>query len=115
MFLVTGEDGSLLLHADVEPTGTWAPAARTDTPNFDAMRAVFVLPALGRRADGRLVSSYFDWDFTNAHVRPVDACVSIDASFLPGLRPGLHHDAPAGTFEVRDMIWRLSWPEPCRP
>jgi hypothetical protein len=114
VFLATREDGSLILHADTEPTGSWSPGARCEAPNFAAMRSVFALPVIGRRDDRSYVGSYFGWDFRETQVRPSDSCVSIDAAFLPGLRPGLRHDTASGTFEVRDMIWRLSWPGPCR-
>src|SRR5437870_8953193 len=52
VFLVTAEDGRLLLHADTEPAADWAPASRCKPPNFDAMRRVFAMPVIGRRAAG---------------------------------------------------------------
>lgn len=114
VFLATREDGSLLLHAAAEPMGDWSPGARCAAPNFDAMRAIMALPVLGRRDDRNYVCSYFGWDFRDALVRPSDSCVSIDAPFLAGLRPRLCHDTASGTFEVRGMIWRLSWPTSVR-
>jgi len=114
VFLATAEDGSLLLHAETEAAGDWSPGARCDAPNFDAMRAVVALPVLGRRDDGTYVRSYFGWDFRDATVRPSDSCVSIDAPVLTGLRPRLCHDTASGTFEVRGMTWRLSWPSTVR-
>ncbi|HUE29528.1 MAG TPA: hypothetical protein VMR79_01565, partial [Verrucomicrobiae bacterium] len=114
VFLLTRENGSLLLHAETEPAGTWSPGSSCDAPNFGAMRAIFELPVIGRRGDGSHVCSYFGWSFEDALVRPSDACVSIHAPLVAGIRPRRHHDVPGGTFEVRGMLWRLSWPVPCR-
>jgi hypothetical protein len=114
IFLATREEGSLLMHADTEPSGDWSPGTRCDAPNFDAMRAIVALPVLGRRDDGTYVRSYFGWDFRDATVRPSDSCVSIDVPVIAGLRPRRCHDTASGTFEVRGMTWRLSWPSTVR-
>jgi len=114
VFLVTAEDGRLLFHADTEPAADWAPASRCKPPNFEAMRRVFAMPVIGRRDDGSYVCSYFGWDFREALVRASDSFVSIDGPLLVGLTPRQCHDVPGGTFEVRGMLWRLSWPAPCR-
>ena len=114
VFLVTTEAGTLLLHAAVETGGGWCPGQACELPNFAAMQAVFDLPVVGRKANGAYVSSYFGWDFSTATVRAADSCIAIDAPFLEGLTPRRCHDVPSGTFEVRGMIWRLSWPAPSR-
>ncbi|HVN85620.1 MAG TPA: hypothetical protein VMW17_12330 [Candidatus Binatia bacterium] len=110
VYLVTAEDGALLLHATVADSGEWLSGDRCTLPNFAAVQWIFSLPVVGRRANGIYVRSYFGWDFGAAQVRTADACGSIDAPFLPGLTPQDWHDVSAGTFEVRNMIWRLSWP-----
>ena len=114
VFLVSTEAGTLLLHAAVEAGGDWSPGPAGTLENFAAMRAIFSLPVLGRKANGEYVASYFGWDFSEASVRGADSCVSIDAAFLEGLTPRRYHDVSSGTFEVRGMIWRLSWPAPPR-
>jgi hypothetical protein len=114
VFLATASDDRLLLHAAVEARGPWSPGRTCELPNFQAMRAVFALPIVGRKSDGAYVCSYFGLDFGEAAVRPGDAWVSIDAALIGGLRPRRSHDVAAGTFEVRGMIWRLSWPSACR-
>jgi len=114
IFLVTTAEGTLLVHAAVEPAGGWAPAEGCALPNLAALRAAFALPVVGRKADGTFVSSYFGWDFTRAAVRPADSWVSIDAPLGAGLVPRECHDVAAGTFEVRGMLWRLTWPAACR-
>jgi hypothetical protein len=114
VFLITGKGDVLLLHAAVEAMGSWSPGRTCELPNFRDTRAIFALPILGRKSDGTYVCSYFGWDFSEAAVRPADACVSIDSSLVDGIVPRHCHDVSSGTFEVRDMVWSLSWPSPCR-
>ena len=114
VFLVAAEDGALLLHAVVDATADWLPATPSTLPSFEAMRAIFALPVLGRKADGRFVCSYFGWGFDGAAVRAADVSVTIDASLVAGVTPRVYADVPGGSFEVRGMVWRLSWPTACR-
>ncbi len=111
VFVIRTETGTLLLRAAVETTADWTSAISCALPNFAAMQAVFSLPVLGRKANGTYVGSCFGWDFGNAVVRPADACISIDAPLIAGLTPRRCDDVSSGTFEVRGMIWRLSWPQ----
>ena len=111
---VARPDGTELLTFDVRSGGPWHPASGCDLENFDAMRAVFELPVLGRREDGSLVSSYFGWDFVEASTRPGQAFVTIHAPLVPDLAPQRCPDVPAGSFEVRGLLWQLSWPTACR-
>jgi len=53
---------------------------------------------------------YFDWNFSDALVRPADSWISIDAPLVDGLTPRVCYDVDAGTFDVRGMLWQLSWP-----
>jgi hypothetical protein len=78
------------------------------------MRHVFALPIVGRRANGSYVASYFGWDFGAARVRPARAMLSIDTHLVEGLAPRSCSTVESGTFEVQRLIWRLSWPFPCR-
>jgi hypothetical protein len=114
VLLVTGEGGVPLLEADVEPAGDWLPGASCRLENFDAMRAAFALPVVGRRNDGTLVCSYFGWGFADTFVRPGDSCIVIHQPLVPGLAPQRRPDVPAGSFEVRGLLWQLSWPARCR-
>jgi hypothetical protein len=113
IFLITTEEGVLLLHAAVETEGLWSRGHSCTLRNFAEMQGIFALPIVGRKATGEYVCSYFGWDFSDALVRPADACISIDAPLIAGLTPRRCHDVPDGTFEVRGMIWRLSWPASC--
>lgn len=115
VFLITSEDDRLLLHATVQSGGRWLPGDTSTLDNFSAMREIFALPIVGRKADGTYVCSYFDWDFSAASVRPADACVGIDAPLLDGLVPRRCSAVPSGTFDIRGMVWKLSWPAPYRP
>lgn len=114
IFLITANTDALLLHAAVEATGPWSAGSTCELPNFQATRAIFALPIVGRKSDGTYVCSYFGWDFGEAAVRPADACVSIDAPLIDGLVPRRCHDVSSGTFEVRGMVWKLSWPSSFR-
>jgi hypothetical protein len=114
LFLMTDADGKLQLHAQVEATGGFTSCAGDAPTCLDGVRAAFSLPILGRKDDGAFITSYFDWDFCRARVRPVDAAVSIDLPFAEGVAPGLHHAVSPGSLEVRGMRWQLSWPAPCR-
>jgi len=113
-FVVTSPDGGARAHADVERTADWRPPADTDLPGFDALRAAFALPIAGRRDDGTLVSSYFRWELEDMVLRPVAATVSVDAPLSEGCRPGRWTGLPGATFEVRGMLWRITWPMACR-
>lgn len=112
LYLVTTATGALLLHTETDAVKT-SGSAPMPTP-FHAMRAMFALPVLGRKADGSYVTSYFEWDFDTAAVDAADVAVSIEDGFLDGLGPRRCADVPGGSFAVRGMVWRLSWPSPCR-
>ena len=112
MFTVSNAaDGHLLAHASVDAS---TPAPGAAAPNLAAMQSILALPILGRRADGTLVSSYFEVDFTAGSVAPADSWISIDAPIVAEISLRRCYDAPAGTIQFRDAIWRLSWPVPCR-
>jgi hypothetical protein len=108
---LTAPDGGLLWHAAVEPAGPWT-RARHAPPNLAALRAALALPILGRKANGRYVRSYFDLGFADAQTRPLRCAISIDAALIEGLTPQRCYAVPDGAFEVRGMVWHLSWPEP---
>ncbi len=114
VLVVTGDDGRLRLEAGFEPTAEWAPGSCCALENFAAMRAALALPVVGRRVGATPVFSYFGWDFEHAGVRAGDSCIVIHAPLVDGLTPRRCPDVPGGSFEVRGLLWRLSWPEACR-
>jgi hypothetical protein len=113
VFLLCSLTGPLLFHAAIEQG---LPVARSSQdssdPDLATLQAIFAMPVLGRRASGSYVCSYFDWDFQQALVHRAESVLSVDASFVHGLTPRTcHGDA---TFAVDGMLWKLSWPSPCR-
>jgi hypothetical protein len=112
-FWMTDENGRLLFHAAVEPTGPFGDAAGVDA--FRTAHRLAELPVLGRCAGERLVTSYFDWSAQGVRARPVRARLVWADGLVPGLGA---HESLAGDgrlCEVSGMTWRLSWPLPCRP
>jgi hypothetical protein len=105
-------DGGLLWHAAVEPTGPWCRTVHETPPGLAALRAALALPILGRKQGGRYVRSYFDLGFSEAQVRPLRCAISIDTALIEGLPLQRCVAVPDGAFEVRGMVWHLSWPEP---
>jgi len=114
LYVVTTEDDRLLLHAAVDAAGPWSAGRGCALPNFRALQALFALPVIGRKPTGVYACSYFGWDFDDALVRPADVSVSIEAGVLGDLPTRQCSDVAAGSFEVRGMMWRLSWPTSCR-
>jgi len=113
-FVLTTDAGSLVLHIAVETQQDWSRASSCPLPEFGAMREIFSMPVVGRKGSGAYVCSYFGWDFEDALLRLVDSSISIDGPVVENLLPRRCPDVPGGTFEVRGMIWRLSWPSRCR-
>ena len=108
-FTVTARNGPMLFHATVDAANGWHAG---NVPELAAACEAFLLPVLGLRADGSVVSSYFDWDFGRAFVRRARVAGSIDAPLARGLEPQACHGSDGGTFEVRGMRWRVTWPRP---
>jgi hypothetical protein len=114
VFVVGAAHGATRFRGCVEPAGEWGAGPRCQLPNFAAVRDVFALPVVGRRSDGTFVTSYFGWDFAPARVRAARATLAIDTALADGVTPRSCRSLADGTFEVRRMIWRLSWPAACR-
>jgi hypothetical protein len=109
-FAVAAPDGAPLVHAEVERSGAWRPAIAGDAPGFVALREAFALPIAGRRGDGSIVSSYFRWELDETRLRPAGATVEIQAPLVDGLGRSRRTGLPGGTFEVEDMVWKITWP-----
>jgi hypothetical protein len=107
IFVVTRPAGPLILHAQV---GDGAPLPPSE---FEAVRGLFDLPVLGKRADGSLVCSHFGWDVRDASVHRARACVTLEDPETFGPTPRRYHGVPDSTFVVAGMRWRLSWPTIC--
>jgi hypothetical protein len=108
--------GHSRLRAGLEPTGEWQPAAGFASAPFEDVRTMFRLPMLGRKPEGEdFIASYFEFDFSEAQVRPAAAWLEIVEPLAPGIEAGTWHSVPEGGFEVQRMRWRVSWPQPYRP
>ena len=108
-FRVLDADGDCRIRASVRTRGD------VDLPGPDALetvREMFRLPIVGQNGTG-LVGSFFDWTFAEAEVRAIDVAVDWIRPPLPGLAAGAWSADAA--FAVRQMRWRVSWPEPFRP
>jgi hypothetical protein len=110
LFRLTDPAGVLLLHAVVEPAAAWESADTCVLPNFDAFREMFTLPIIGLRSGGTYVTSYFDWDFSDAEVRPARAAIVIDQPLARHCDPQRSVTLADGTFEVDGLRWRVTWP-----
>ena len=96
---VVTRGGDPLLRADVECSGDVA-----DPASFERVRALFTLPVFGKRADGSLACSRFNWDADGARIRQARALVSLA---LSGNRRGplRSRDAvPDATFWCRGFV-----------
>ena len=106
-FDVNRRGGARILQAAVEGI------AEGDAAHaFETVRTLFRLPVLGRRRDGSLVCSHFDWDVRDAQVRQSDVRLSLDAALDAGAPVRCSH-VPGATYALRGMRWRLSWPVFC--
>jgi len=59
-------------------------------------------------------SRVYIWAFGDALVRQAEARVRIEATLGQGLTPLHCPVVREGAFELCRMLWRLSWPSPCR-
>jgi hypothetical protein len=96
------------LEAKVEGVSDWEPAGAAGA--FATLKSFADLPVAGRRADGSIVTSWFDWDVSAASLRSVRAAVSLSASVAPGLEACECNGIEGRSFEVSDLRWRVSWP-----
>src|SRR5262245_10627448 len=106
-FCVAGFGGQSVFEAstttsDVDATG-----------EFEPVRALFMLPVLGRRRDGSVVCSHFDWDVRGVPVRSARAQLLLDGACAGGVTGQRWQLVPDETFAFTGMRWRLSWPGQC--
>lgn len=109
-FIVSSLAGQMLAHAHIGAPLAGKAEIEEAMANLRSTHAALTLPLVGGRADGSLVSSYFEFDFEAGTVEPVDAWISLDAPIVDGIRPRRVAVAPAGSVRITDVIWRLSWP-----
>jgi hypothetical protein len=110
-FVVSDEQGALLAGLRAEPRAAWHPALRSRLAALGRAVGVSRLPVLGHRVDGGLVRSRFEWDLTEAMVRPVRVRVAVEAGSPSELASAAAYGRRWSAVEVSGMRWRLSWPE----
>jgi hypothetical protein len=76
---------------------------------LDVIRAAVALPVLGRRRDGRFVRTHFEWQLDRAVVESASLTLRTLGRDFEGL-PVQAGSAPGDAYHVRDMRWRLGWP-----
>ena len=111
--LCLSADGCPLLDLAVEPRGPWQPAVSCTDPVLALIQAAATLPVVGRMKDGSFVGSHFLWDFRPATLRAADSTVELAAGVVDRVKARTCPDVTGGTFEVRDLVWRLGWPGRC--
>jgi len=111
-FAVADPAGGVALEAKVESAGEWETCDANDPSmgGFERVRSLANLPIVGRRADGSIVTSFFEWDASAASVRGARGVVSACAGIAPGLAAAVYESTAAESFEVGNLCWRVSWP-----
>ena len=103
-FLAHDESHRPYFHAAVTPR-----SPGENEQQLVEIRAASALPVLGQRADGTLVHSRFEWDFSTASVEPATVRV-LPGTQLARLLASQEVVATGHSCYVRQMPWRLSWP-----
>lgn len=110
LFTMRAPEGELLFHAHVATAGEWRRRGGATRPVVDFVHRIFALPVLGRKPEGHFAAAYFDWGFERAAMRAADVALSIDGGWAGADAPRTCYDVSGGSLEVREMMWRLSWP-----
>ena len=105
-------------YANITPNGPGRTDAQAEAsmPNYAAIKSIFDMPVVGRRADGTLVCSYFELNFTSATITPVQSTHQFLDPFVPpmvnwsGL--GSLSSVPDGAIAVQNVNWRIKQPPP---
>lgn len=107
--------GRPILSGRFEPRGESGPVS--EFPNFAAVAPAFRQPFLGKLFFGPILCSIMTFELEKAVLRPIEADIRIDRSYLPGMParefrvPGI--DASAiGAFHI-EVPWTLSYPMRC--
>jgi predicted Fe-S protein YdhL (DUF1289 family) len=111
-FWVQPQGGRAILHAAIERGAEWSPASESAAAGVSMLRLLSQLPVLGLRRDGRMVRSRFEFGLSTASARAAEATLFVANSLAPGQHPGEYRAAPGSALEIRDVAWRLGWPEP---
>jgi hypothetical protein len=111
-FSLTSAGGQAAMRAVIESRTEWSRAVGSPSAAVSVMQLLNRLPVLGVRRDGRVMRSRFHFGLNVALVRDVDATITVGSPLVAGQPTGIYRAKKDGGFEVSDMSWRLSWPEP---
>ena len=108
-----------LFAARCQSTGTWRSVAlaKTTIPILSDMQSILAMPIVGRW-DGSpykpFVCSYWQWDYTNAELRPIQSTQKFIAPFADQMQHwvdmGSVPSVTAGAVGIRDLVWRMAFP-----
>jgi hypothetical protein len=91
------------------PVPVAAPIGDRPATVFPVAKRVIAPPAC-RLEGARLGSDVVPWP---PHTRPAAGWASIDAALVEGMATVPRLGAESGSFDMRNMVWRLSWPRAC--
>ena len=114
--------GAQKFQANIVPNGAALTNAQAEAtlPNYAAIKSILDMPVVGRRADGTLVCSYFELDFTSAMITPVRSTHQFLDPFVPTMSSwlglGTLTNVVDGAIAVQNITWRIKQPppDPCR-
>lgn len=115
------QGGTAKFHATIQATGPWQPSAQAEAslPNYAAIQSIFAMPIVGLSPTGQLVCSYFELNYTNTTVAPVQSTHEFLSPFVPGMSAwvalGTLSSVANGAIAVRNVNWRIEQPPapPC--
>jgi hypothetical protein len=108
-FVLASEGDRPLFSALVEGPDEWT-SGRGGGPSWlGPVRDAFALPMVGRPERSGLAWSRFGWDFEAASLGPARLAAWVDGTLVDDAA-ALEIDV-VGAVAVRDMAWRLSWPD----
>lgn len=107
---LNSENGELLFHAYFDGNAPWRRWRAESEPTMDFIQSSLSQPMLGLRLSGQWVYSFNWWNLDRALFRRVGATLSVDQPLVRGFGPLTASVPRGGAFEVKSMLWELSWP-----
>lgn len=107
--------GRAIVSGRFDPRGEPGPVSAF--PNFVPVEPAFRQPFLGKLFFGPILCSIMTFELEKAVLRPIEACIEIEDSYLRGMPkrefrvPGIDA-SPLGAFRI-EVPWTLSYPMAC--
>jgi hypothetical protein len=109
------EHDRCVLHCSARPVTSWTRSNDEQQGSLaGVVSAMSRLPIVGVRYDGSEVESYFAWGLAGAWTRRAHARLTVHRALAAGLDEASVSADAALALDLRDMRWRLSWPQPSR-